>query len=70
MGNKTGDSWRQMAKPEDVIVVQTDGTKLVVVQRTDLDLQSEDAEVRRKSELAAIYDNRFSQLNLDWSGRS
>ena len=65
VGNATGDTWRAMAKPEDVIVVQTDGTKLVVVQRTDLDLESADPEVRKKAELAAIYDNRTSQLNLD-----
>lgn len=66
VGNATGATWRAMANPEDVIVVQTDGTKLVVVQRTDLDLESADPEVRKKAELAAIYDNRTSQLNLDW----
>ena len=35
-GHTTTESFKQIAKPEDVIVVQTDGTKLVIVQRTDL----------------------------------
>jgi hypothetical protein len=45
----------------DALVVQTDGSKLVVVQLTDLDL-SEDA---RAKELA-IADNRTSEVGLDW----
>ena len=57
-----------MARPEDVIVVQTDGTKLVVVQRTDLDLESADPEVRAKAEKAAIYDNRPASLTWIGSG--
>lgn len=66
VGNKTGKTWRELAKPEDVIVVQTDGTKLVVVQRTDLDLEAEDEAARKKARRAAYYDNRAAELNLEW----
>ena len=45
---------------DDVIVIQTDGTKLVAVQRTDLDLDSNEAR-----ELAYA-DNRVGQLDLDF----
>ena len=45
---------------EDAVVVQTDGTKLVVHQRTDLGAGSERA---RK---LAIYSNRVGEVNLDW----
>lgn len=66
VGNKTGAVWRELASADDVIVVQTDGSKLVVVQRTDLDLEADDPAVKARAEKAAIYDNRASQLNLDW----
>jgi hypothetical protein len=45
----------------DVVVVKTDGTKLVVVQRTDLDI---DTDVAAKE--LAIADNRTNQVGLDW----
>jgi len=45
---------------EDIIVVKTDGTKLVVVQRTDLDLDT-----RRGKEMA-LADNATSKANLSW----
>lgn len=45
---------------DDVLIVQTDGTQLVAVQRTDLDLDSKEAR-----ELA-IADNRTSEVGLDW----
>ena len=47
---------------ENVHVVQSDGTKLVVVQRTDLDLDSKNKETRRRSQRLAILDNR-SQIS-------
>lgn len=66
-GNKTGATWREVAEnPDDVIVVQTDGTKLVVVQRTDLDLDSEDEGERNRARRAAYYDNRVGEVNLAW----
>ena len=45
---------------EDIIVVKTDGTKLVVVQRTDLDLDT------RKGKEMALADNATSKANLAW----
>ncbi len=44
----------------DAVVVKTDGTKLVVVQRTDLDLDSPAARA------LAIADNRTSEVGLRW----
>lgn len=46
---------------EDVIVVPSDGTKIVAVQRTDLDLEADP----RAKELA-IADNRAGQVSLEW----
>lgn len=45
---------------EDIIVVKTDGTKLVVVQRTDLDLDT-----KRGKEMA-LADNATAKANLAW----
>ena len=37
-GHTTTEAFREIAQnPDDIIVVKTDGTKLVVVQRTDID---------------------------------
>ena len=45
---------------DDVLVVESDGTRLVAVQRTDLDL--DDPHTRQ----LAIADNRAGQVSLDW----
>lgn len=45
---------------KDVIVVESDGSKLVVVQRTDLDLETDDA----ARELAHV-DNRSNQVGYN-----
>ena len=46
-------------------VIQTDGTELVVVQRTDLDLDGEgDDQVRARR--MAYRDNRSSEVGLQW----
>lgn len=45
---------------DDIIVVPTDGRKLVVVQRTDLDLDEIPAREM------AIADNRTSEIGLQW----
>src|ERR1035437_1551012 len=58
-GNKTAENAGAIGM-DDVIVVQSDGTKLVAVQRTDLDLA--DPHTRQ----LAIADNRSSQVSLDW----
>jgi DNA modification methylase len=60
-GNKTLERAVDLGM-DDVIVVETDGTKLVAVQRTDLDLDNEDGKARA----LATYDNRSGQLDLDW----
>jgi len=59
-GNKTVEEARRVGI-EDVIVVPTDGTKLVAVQRTDLDLE-QDERARR----LAYADNRVAELDLEW----
>lgn len=59
-GNKTASNAQAAGLDEDVIVVPTDGTKLVVVQRTDLDLNDP------KARQLAIADNRTSEISLDW----
>jgi len=59
-GNKTVEVAADVGL-EDILVVQTDGTKMVVVQRVDLDLQEGNA-----ARLLAYADNRSSEVNLDW----
>lgn len=55
-GNKTVEA----SKGREIVVVPSDGKKLVVVQRTDLSIHSKEAR-----ELA-IADNRTAELGLDW----
>src|SRR5712692_432665 len=58
-GNKT---LTQATTPElPLQVVQTTGDRLVVVQRTDLDLQVDD-----RARRLALADNRTSEIGLDW----
>ena len=59
-GNKTLQAAADLGIP--VRVVETDGTELVVVQRTDLDLADGD-----KARLMAYADNQASAVGLDWS---
>src|ERR1035437_9187992 len=58
-GNKTAENAGAIGM-EYVLVVQSDGTRLVAVQRTDLDL--DDPHTRQ----LAIADNRSGQVSLDW----
>lgn len=58
-GNKTVEG-AQAVGLEDMLVVKSDGTKLVAVQRTDLDIND------RAARELAIADNRASELGLDW----
>lgn len=60
-GNKTLERAVDIGLDE-VLVVQTDGTKLVAVQRTDLDLETDP----RARELA-LADNRVGEVDLAWS---
>jgi hypothetical protein len=59
-GNKTLEAARR-AGMNDIEVIKTDGTRLIVVQRTDLDLKK-DARAKK----LAIADNRASELSLEW----
>lgn len=47
---------------ERLLVVESDGTSLVAVKRTDLQAGSE------KATLLARFDNRVAEVNLDWDG--
>lgn len=58
-GNKTVEQ-AAAAGFENVIVVQTDGSQLVAVQRTDLSLDDP------KARGLAIADNRTSELGIEW----
>lgn len=60
VGNKTLETSVE-AGMDDVIVVQTDGSKVVAVQRMDLDLTQDE-----KARMLAYADNRVSELNLDF----
>jgi hypothetical protein len=59
-GNKTLETAAEMGL--GIVVVKTRGTDLVVVQREDLDMASEDPRARE----LALADNRTSEMSLDW----
>jgi hypothetical protein len=59
-GNKTTEAAYDLGI-EDAIIVPTDGSKLVVVQRTDLDLSTD-----AKAKELAIADNRAGEIGLAW----
>lgn len=61
-GNKTAENAGSIGI-DDVIIVQTDGTKLVAVQRMDLDLETDKA-----AKELAVADNRAGQVSLEWDG--
>lgn len=46
----------------DVLVIETDGTQIIAVQRTDLDLEEDE-----KAKLLAVIDNRTSEISLNWN---
>jgi hypothetical protein len=62
-GNKTLEQATALGLP--VRVIETDGSELVVVQRTDLDLN----EPMGKARKLAYADNRAGQLGLDWDAQ-
>ena len=61
-GNKTVEN-AGAAGLNDVQVVQTDGKRLIAVQRMDLDLERDKA-----AKELAIADNRTAEVNLEWDG--
>ena len=62
-GNKTAENAGAIGM-EGVLVVQSDGSRLVAVQRTDLDI--DDPRTRQ----LAIADNRAAQVSLDWDAEA
>lgn len=63
-GNKTAEVAAEIGL-DDIVVVQSDGKKLIVVQRTDLDLDA-DKEARQ----LAVLDNRTSEVSLHWDAQA
>jgi hypothetical protein len=61
-GNKTVENAGAIGL-KDLLVVRSDGSKLIAVQRTDLDLKRDG-----RAKALAIADNRAAELNLDWDG--
>jgi len=59
-GNKTAEAAGAIDL-DGLVVVQSDGTRLVVVQRTDLDLDTDPA-----ARELALADNRAGELGLEW----
>jgi hypothetical protein len=60
-GNKTLEGAAEINLP--VRIVETDGTELVVVKRTDLDLYSDKDKRARQ---LAYADNKVAELDLSW----
>ena len=58
-GNKTHKN-AELAGLDDVIIVETDGTKLVAVKRTDVDLDT------KKGRKMALADNATVKVDLQW----
>lgn len=59
-GNKTFEAASDIGLP--VRIVETDGTELIAVKRTDLDLGDDTGAARK----LAYYDNRAGQVGLEW----
>jgi hypothetical protein len=59
-GNKTLETAVESGF-EDAIIVESDGTKLVVVRHTDLDMTTD-----AKAQELAIADNRVGEVSLKW----
>jgi site-specific DNA-methyltransferase (adenine-specific) len=59
-GNKTAEN-ASAAGLEDVLIVQSDGKRLIAVQRMDLDLSTDQA-----AREMAIADNRTGEISLAW----
>lgn len=61
-GNKTLECAEELGLPIRTVV--TNGSELVVVQREDLDLESDE-----KARKLAYYDNRSSEVGLEWDAQ-
>lgn len=60
-GNTTAKAAQLAGLKDEVIVVETDGSQLVVVKRTDLDASD------KKAKTLSIADNRTAELGLEWN---
>lgn len=60
-GNKTATAARLAGLNENVILVDSDGSQLVVVRRTDLDASD------KKAKTLAVADNRTAEIGLEWN---
>jgi hypothetical protein len=66
-GNKTYAAFGGELGLEDTIEIETDGTQLVVVKRTDLDLTApKKSEKYQKAQKLAIADNQVGRVSLDF----
>lgn len=63
-GNKSLEVYGEIGL-EDVIVIPSDGKRLIAIQRTDLSLENDE-----KAKQLAIADNRTSELSLDWDSEA
>jgi len=61
-GNKTVENAGALGI-EEVQVIQTDGKRIIAVQRMDLDMAKDP-----KARELALADNRAAELNLEWAG--
>jgi len=59
-GNKTAQN-ANAAGIDEVLIIQSDGTKIIAVQRIDLDLDTDST-----ARALAIADNRTAEIGLSW----
>lgn len=64
-GNKTVAQAKAQGITE-VVIVPSDGSRLVAVQRVDLDLDSQDANQAARARRMAYLDNRANEVGLAW----
>jgi hypothetical protein len=60
-GNKTAAAAQLAGLNQEVILVDSDGSQLVVVRRTDLDASD------TKAKTLAVADNRTAEIGLEWN---
>lgn len=59
-GNGVAEKWGEIGNDAKVVVVETDGTELVVVKRTDVSINS------KKGRELAIADNQTAKVGIDF----
>ncbi len=66
IGNKRAEAAAELGM-EEVIIIESDGTKPIYIRRTDLDLNSPDPDVAARARVAAYYDNWAAKLSINLS---